>query len=84
MPGGDPVLARIWQQPMQLCAITVQPSGERTFLLDAALAGWWRLATEDSGTDVTAMLTPLPAHAAWRLLLTLIVHADRARRAGPI
>jgi hypothetical protein len=84
VPGDDPVLARIWHQPMQLCAITVQPSGERTFLLDAASAGLWLLATEDCGTDVTAILTPLPAHAAWRLLLTLIVNADRARRAGPI
>jgi hypothetical protein len=84
VPGDDPVLARIWAQPMQLCAITVQPSGERTFLLDAASAGLWLLTTEDSGPDGTAMLAPLPAHAAWRLLLTLIANADKARRTGPI
>jgi hypothetical protein len=75
VPGDDPVLARLWGQPMQLCAITVQPSRSRTLVLDAAGAGLWRLATEDPGT---AVLTPLPPHAAWRLLLTLITQTGRA------
>lgn len=78
-PGDDQVLARIWAQPMQLCALTVQPSRYRTLVLDAAGAGLWLLAEEDPGT---AVLTPLPAHAAWRLLLTLITRAGRAGRAG--
>lgn len=83
VPGDDPVLARIWEQPMQLCVISAEPSGERRILLDAARAGLWLLAREDSGADAT-VLAPLPAHAAWRLLLTLIVNADKARRTGPI
>ncbi len=84
MPGDDPILARIWDQAMQLCVISAEPSGERIILLDAARAGLWLLATEDSGADATATLAPWPAHAAWRLLLTLIVNADKARRTGPI
>lgn len=79
VPGDDQVLARIWAQPMQLCALTVQPSRYRTLVLDAAGAGLWLLATEDPGT---AVLTPLPAHAAWRLLLTLITRTGQAGRAG--
>lgn len=88
VPGDDAVLARIWDQPMQMCAITAEPSGERTILLDAARAGLWLLATEDPGpdasADATATLAPLPSHAVWRLLLTVIVNADKARRTGPI
>lgn len=80
LPGDDPVLARIWDQPMQMCAITVEPSGERAVLLDTARTGLWLLAIEDA----EAALTPLPSHAAWRLLLTLITKADKARRTGPI
>lgn len=83
VPGDDPVLARIWEQPMQLCVISAEPSGERRIMLDAARADLWLLAREDSGADAT-VLAPLPAHAAWRLLLTLIVNAGKARQAGPI
>jgi hypothetical protein len=80
VPGDDPVLARIWEQPLQMCAITVEPSGERAVLLDGARTGLWLLASEEE----VAVLTPLPSHEAWRLLLTLITKADKARRAGPI
>lgn len=86
VPGDDPVLARIWGQPMQTCAIAVQPGTERprgglperVVLLDTARTGLWLLATEDDTGDPAAVLTPLPSHTAWRLLLTLITDAGKA------
>jgi hypothetical protein len=100
-PGNDPVLASIWDQPVQMCAITVQPGGEQVLLLDAARTGLWLCTPEDAEPGsaarepasvpaqdtehaATAVLTPLPSHVAWRLLLTLITNANKARRKGPI
>lgn len=82
-PAGDPVLARIWAQPLQVGAITVEPGGGRMLVLDAGRAGLWRLAPETDAEAEEATLTPLPSHAAWQLLLTLITRADRAPRQAP-
>lgn len=84
VPADDPVLAGLWGEPLQLCAISVQPSGERVLLLDAARTGLWLLSPDEGDPEPTAVLTPLPSHAVWRLLLTLITGADKARRKGPI
>lgn len=81
VPADDPLLARIWGEPVQLCAISVQPAEENVLLIDAARAGLWLLSAED---DSTGVLTALPSHSAWRLLLTLITGADRAQRKASI
>jgi hypothetical protein len=84
-PGGDAVLARLWDEPMQLCAISVQPGDERLLLLDAARTGMWLVSVDEtSGADAEAELRPVPSHTVWRLLLTLITVGDIARRKEPI
>jgi hypothetical protein len=79
VPGDDAALARLWDEPMQLCAISVQPGDGRLLLLDTARTGIWLVSVDEtSGAD--AELRPLPSHTAWRLLLTLITAGDKARR----
>lgn len=90
-PRDDPGITQFWDQPLQLCAVTAEPAGERVLLLDSARTGVWLLATGDEGGDGAARagdagpvtLTPLPPRAFWRLFLTLTVHAVSSRRARP-
>lgn len=90
-PRDDPDVTRLWAQPLQMCAVTAEPAGDRVLLLDSASTGVWMLATggEDAGGTAPAdetgpvTLTPLPPRAIWRLLLTLTVHAVTSLSARP-
>jgi hypothetical protein len=83
LPGGDPVLTEIWVQPGQLWAIDVEPDGGRVLVLDAVEAGLWLVTAEDAEQDTDeAVLTPLPPHTLWRLLLTFIARANATTRAS--
>lgn len=82
-PRDDPDIARLWDQPMQMCAVTAEPAGGRVLLLDSARTGVWMLATEgedaggaSSAQDAgTVTLTPLSPRSIWQLLLTRTVNA---------
>ncbi|MDR0345117.1 MAG: hypothetical protein LBI49_18795 [Nocardiopsaceae bacterium] len=90
-PRDDPDITRLWDQPLQMWAVTAEPAGDHLLLLDSAATGVWMLATGSEGTrgarptdgTGTVTLTPLPARALWRLLLVLTVRAVSPPGARP-
>jgi hypothetical protein len=79
-PRDNPDVSRIWGQPMQMCAVTTEPSRDCVLLVDTGGTGVWMLATEE---DETATLTPLTSRMIWQLFLTLTVNATARRPDSP-
>jgi hypothetical protein len=90
-PRDDPDITRLWDQPLQMWAVTAEPAGDHILLLDSARTGVWILATGGEGTrgagpadgTGTVTLTPVPPRALWRLFLALTIRAVTPSSAGP-